>query len=80
MAERYSPDDLPNAQILYALARHVLAGREHTYRQETNGSALGRRGAHPVRRRGRLGRVLGHDLARGRGREEVALRGPRPGP
>ena len=39
MAEYYSPHDLPNAQILYALARHVLAGREHTCRQETNGSA-----------------------------------------
>ncbi len=39
MAERYSPHDLPNAQLLYALARHVFAGREHRYRQETNGSA-----------------------------------------
>jgi len=39
MAERYSPHDLPNAQLLYALARHVLAGREHRWRQETNGSA-----------------------------------------
>lgn len=32
--ERYSPQDLPDAQFLY-----VLAGREHSYRQETNGSA-----------------------------------------
>lgn len=39
MGERYSPHYLPNALLLYALARHVLAGREHTYRQETNGSA-----------------------------------------
>ena len=39
MAERYDPHDLPRAQLLYALARHVLAGREHTHRQETNGSA-----------------------------------------
>lgn len=30
MTARYSPHDLPHAQILYALARHVLAGREHT--------------------------------------------------
>ncbi len=35
MTERHSPHDLPNAQLLCALARHVLAGREHTYRQET---------------------------------------------
>ena len=33
------PNDLPHAKLLYALARHVLAGREHSYRQETNGSA-----------------------------------------
>ncbi len=39
MAERYSPRDLPNAQILYALARDVLVGREHRWRQETNGFA-----------------------------------------
>ena len=40
MAEPYSPHDLPNAQIPYALARHVLAGREHDYEERHPGGGV----------------------------------------
>ena len=41
MAERYSPQDLPNGKILYALARRTfsLAASTPTAGRETNGSA-----------------------------------------
>ena len=34
------PNDLPHAKLLYALARHVFAGREHTYQERSPGGGV----------------------------------------
>ena len=74
MPERCTPHDLPPAQLLYALARHVLAGREHRYRQETNGSAEVAVGRIRFVVEVDSIRFWGHDVAWGRGRAWVGER------
>ena len=34
------PNDEPHAKLLYALARHVLAGREHSYTERRPGGGV----------------------------------------
>lgn len=34
------PNDEPHAKLLYALARHVLAGRKHSYEERRPGGGV----------------------------------------